>query len=104
MAQNAEREVAAGGVAADDDVTGVFAEVLQRVPEEFDALRELDRVGGCGGEGVGEEKDGGVFAGGVFAGGVELGDDGVKDGDVLDGGWETVSSACTPLTCLTCPV
>lgn len=44
MREHAEREVAACRVAADDDVRGVFAEVLQRVAEEFDALRQLPWV------------------------------------------------------------
>lgn len=88
MRQDAEREVAACGVAGNDDVRRFLAEVLQRVPEEFDALGQLARVGGCGREGVVEEENGGVFAGRV-----ELRDDVGENGDVVQSGWKAVSSS-----------
>ncbi len=89
MREDAERQVATCGVAGEDDFRGGFAEVLERVLEQCDALGQLARVRGCGGEGVGEEEHGGVFAGGV-----ELGDDVGEDGEVLEGRWETVASSC----------
>ncbi len=83
VGEEAEGQVGAGGVAADEDVGGRVVEGGGDVAEEGDGLLELAGVGGVGGEGVGEHEGG-------EGGGGEGGD----EGEVAGVGGEVVAAAC----------
>lgn len=86
--EHAEREVAAGRVAAQEDLTGGPAGLLEDVAEALDGLGELDGVDAVGGEGVGEGEDGEVAARGV-----DVVDDALEKGKVADIGGKTEAAA-----------
>lgn len=95
VAQQGEREVAAGGVAADEDVAGGEAEGAEDVVEELGGLGELPRVGGEGGDVVVEDEGGeavvAATSGSVV---VQVVDEGVEKDEVLGGGGDGVAAAC----------
>lgn len=60
MGQDAERQVPACRIAAEEDVGGAAVRVLEDVAQGVDCLAELGWVDGVWGEGVREEEDGDV--------------------------------------------